>query len=143
MRCAECGQEGTHAFNCSKYTFPSGEFTVRNRPNPPSGVDERMGNISFPNIAYKPGPEIPESAEPEVSHFQNFIDCVRSRKQPNASSEQGHASALLSHLANISFRVGNKKLAFNAKSETFVGAPEANQHLRRTYRAPWAIPDQV
>ena len=29
MKCSECGQEGTHAFNCSKYTFPSGEFTVR------------------------------------------------------------------------------------------------------------------
>ena len=50
---------------------------------------------------------------------------------------------LLSHLANVSFRVGNKKLAFDAKSETFVGAAEANRYLKRTYRAPWVIPDKV
>lgn len=29
------------------------------------------------------------------------------------------------------------KLALDAKTETFVGAPEANQHLKRAYRAPW------
>jgi hypothetical protein len=79
----------------------------------------------------------------DQEHQDNFIDCVRSRRQPNASAEQGHYSALLSHLANVSWRVGNKKLAFDAQTETFVDAPDANRHLKRTYRAPWIVPEKV
>lgn len=76
-------------------------------------------------------------------HIDNFLRCVRERKRPVADVEQGHYSTLLSHLANISYRVGNRKLQFDAKSERFPGAPEANQFLRRTYRQPWVVPEQV
>ena len=79
----------------------------------------------------------------DQEHQDNFIECVRSRRQPNAPAEQGHYSVLLCHLANASFRAGNKKLAFDAKSETFVDAPEANRCLKRAYRAPWTFPDPV
>jgi predicted dehydrogenase len=79
----------------------------------------------------------------DQEHQDNFIDCVRSRRRPNAPAEQGHYSALLCHLANVSYRVGNKKLAFDAKTETFVDSPEAKRHLKRTCRAPWVIPDSV
>ena len=79
----------------------------------------------------------------DQEHQDNFIECVRSRRQPNAPAEQGHYSTLLSHLANISLQVGSKKLIFDAQTETFVGAPEANQHLKRPYRAPWVIPDKL
>jgi predicted dehydrogenase len=79
----------------------------------------------------------------DKEHQDNFLDCVRTRKQPIANVRQGHYSAMLSHLANISFRAGNRKLAFDAATETFKGAPEANQYLKRTYRAPWGIPDAV
>ena len=39
---------------------------------------------------------------------QNFIDCVRSRKAEdlNAPIEEGHISATLVHLANVSYRLG-------------------------------------
>ena len=86
------------------------------------------------------------AASPKQSdqeHQDNFIECVRSRQQPNAPAEQGHYSALLSHLANVSWRMGNRKLTFDAKTETFVGEPEANQYVKRAYRAPWVIPDEV
>ena len=76
-------------------------------------------------------------------HIENFIQCVRDRKRPTSDVEQGHYSTLLSHLANISFRLGNRKLQFDAKSESFPAAPEANQFLRRAYRNPWAVPAEV
>jgi predicted dehydrogenase len=79
----------------------------------------------------------------DQEHQDNFIECVRSRRQPNASAEQGHYSTLLCHLANISRRIGNKKLAFDGKTESFIEAPEANQHLKRAYRSPWVVPDIV
>jgi len=79
----------------------------------------------------------------DAEHIENFIDCIRSRKKPNANAEQGHYSVLLSHLANISYRVGNRKLNFDAKTETFTNCPEANKYLKRKYRKPWVVPDKV
>jgi predicted dehydrogenase len=76
-------------------------------------------------------------------HQDNFIECLRTRQMPNASVEQGHYSALLCHMANISYLVGNQKLTLDPKTETFVNAPEANKHLKRTYREPWVVPEQV
>ena len=77
-------------------------------------------------------------------HIENFLQCVRSGALPNADVEQGHESVLLCHLANAAWRMGNTKLSFDAKSESFPDAPEANRLLRRaSYRAPWVVPDQV
>jgi len=79
----------------------------------------------------------------DKEHQDNFIDCVRTRKKPNADVEQGHYSVLLCHLANISYRVGNRKLTLDPKTESFVNVPEANKYLKRTYRHPWIIPDKI
>jgi predicted dehydrogenase len=75
-------------------------------------------------------------------HFQNFIDCVRSRKRPNADIREGHLSARLCHLGNIATRVG-RRLRFDAKTETFIDDPEANRLLGREYRAPFVVPETV
>ena len=79
----------------------------------------------------------------DKEHKDNFIDCIRTRKKPNANAEVGHQSVLLCHLANISYRVGNKQLEFDAKTETFTNNDEANKYLGRTYREPWVVPDVV
>jgi len=57
--------------------------------------------------------------------------------------EEGHISAALCHMANISYRVGNRKLDFDTSKEAFVGSSEANQLLKRTYRKPWIVPEHV
>ena len=121
-----------------------GQFTPRDRPDSPSGVSYRANNLSFPEIAYHQGPEIPNLDEPETSHFQNFIDCVRSRKREdlNCEVEQGHLSTSLCHLANIAFKTG-RKLDFDPETESFPGDDEANRLLRREYREPYVVPDQV
>ena len=49
----------------------------------------------------------------------------------------------LCHLANISYRVGNRKLAFNGGSETFVDDAEADKYLKANYRKPWVVPEKV
>ena len=41
---------------------------------------------------------------PNQNHMANWIDCVRSRKTPNASVEIGYRSAIAAHMANISYR---------------------------------------
>jgi predicted dehydrogenase len=41
-----------------------------------------------------------------IDHMQNFSDCVRSRKEPNAPIEAGVAAARAGHLANLAIRKG-------------------------------------
>jgi len=72
-------------------------------------------------------------------HARNFIDCVKSRKAPNAEIEIGYQSTLHCHLGNIVARTG-RALKFDAKTETFAGDTEANKLLRREYRKHWATP---
>ncbi len=130
--------------SANRWSTVLGEFAVRNTPDPPSGVSNRLNNVSFPQIAYKAGPAIPDIDGPEISHFQNFVDCVRSRKRENLNCEilQGHMSTALCHLANIAFRTG-RKLTFDPATETFPGDAEANRYLTRKYREPYVVPDQV
>ena len=76
-------------------------------------------------------------------HQDNFIECIRTRKKPNADVEIGHLSVLLFHMANISYRVGNKRLELDPKTERFTNCDEANGYIKRTYRKPWVVPDNV
>jgi hypothetical protein len=76
-------------------------------------------------------------SEMQAAHVENFISCIRSRKRPNADIEEGHISAALCHMANISYRMGNRKLEFDSSKEAFVNDREADHYLKRTYRAPW------
>ena len=76
---------------------------------------------------------------PDPEHQQNFLDCVRTRKTPNADIEEGHRSVLLSHLATISYRLGGEKLVFDAKTERIAGNDEAMKLYKRDYRTPYVI----
>lgn len=76
-------------------------------------------------------------------HKQNFIDCIHSRKKPNADIETGHYSACLIHYASLSNRLGNRALKFDSKAEKFIGDNEANALLKRYYRPPYFIPENV
>jgi predicted dehydrogenase len=79
----------------------------------------------------------------DKEHQDNFIDCIRTRNKPNTDVEIGHLSVLLCHLANISYRVGNLKLEFDPKTETFTNCDQANKYIKREYREPWIVPDNV
>ena len=45
-----------------------------------------------------------EGQTKDLGHMANFVDCVRSRKEPNAPVEIGYRSAVAAHMANISYR---------------------------------------
>jgi myo-inositol 2-dehydrogenase/D-chiro-inositol 1-dehydrogenase len=85
-----------------------------------------------------------EPAENEIrlprsqNHFRNFIDCVRSRQQPIAPIEQAHRSITVSHLGNISLRLG-RDLAWDPNTERFLNDDSANSMLRRPLRSPWSL----
>jgi predicted dehydrogenase len=43
-----------------------------------------------------------------IDHMQNFFDCARSRKEPNAPVETGVAAARAGHIANLAYRRGGQ-----------------------------------
>jgi hypothetical protein len=70
------------------------------------------------------------------SHVRNFLDCVKSRKEPISDLDSAHAVATVCHLANISLRL-SRRVRWDAKNEAILGDNEAAQMLVRPYRAPW------
>ncbi|MDR2027518.1 MAG: Gfo/Idh/MocA family oxidoreductase [Prevotellaceae bacterium] len=71
---------------------------------------------------------------PDEAHLRNFIDCIRSRKTPNASIEQGVLSANMINLANLSYRTGKSALKIDAETGTVTGNVEADTLDKRFYR---------
>ena len=125
-----------------------------------------------------------------IEHQANFIKAMRSRKVSDLRVDilEGHISATLCHIANISYRLGRKQpaekikeaivgnsiltesferclrhlrvndvdlqrepltigpsLMFDQKCEEFTGefSDWANMFVRRNYREPFVVPDQV
>lgn len=75
----------------------------------------------------------------DESHLRNFLDCVRSRKAPNAEIENGFRSVVHCHLANVVARTG-RSVRYDAKSDSVSGDPEAEKLMGREYRNHWATP---
>ncbi|MDX9971698.1 MAG: Gfo/Idh/MocA family oxidoreductase [FCB group bacterium] len=90
------------------------------------------------SIVAKPG----QFAPANTAHIANFVDCVRSRKRPNADIEEGHLSTLYAHYGNIAGRVG-RRLLIDPETEGFQDDEGANALVRREYRQAWAIPESV
>jgi hypothetical protein len=43
-----------------------------------------------------------------IDHLENFFDCVKSRKEPNAPVETGIAAARAGQIGNLAFRRGGQ-----------------------------------
>ena len=69
-------------------------------------------------------------------HFQNFVEAIRTGKQPNSPIEQGHKSVTLLHLGNIAWRVGHELHCDPAIGHIQKDA-EAMKLWRREYERGW------
>jgi predicted dehydrogenase len=67
---------------------------------------------------------------------RDWVDCIRSRKSPLCTLEQGHRVATASNLANMSLRLG-RAIHWDAEKEVVIGDKEAQAACVRPYRAPW------
>ena len=67
---------------------------------PEGKVQRELTHLPEPEIAVK------SAADGTVAHIQNFLDCVRSRKTPNAPITPAVAIARAAHLANLAWRQG-------------------------------------
>ena len=88
----------------------------------------------------KIGPnEIHLYTNPALEH-DDFLKCVKSRKDPYFPVDIGHRVSSVCHLANIMLRLG-RKLKWDPVAEQFIGDPQANEMLDRKRRDPWQLPE--
>jgi predicted dehydrogenase len=71
-------------------------------------------------------------------HKQNFLDCIKSRKDPICNAEIGHRSSTVCHLGNIAMLL-DRPLKWDPQAERFIGDDEANRMTWRPKRAPWSL----
>ncbi len=71
-------------------------------------------------------------------HVRNFIDCMRTRRQPASNPELAQRAHTIAHCANICLRLG-RKVRWNPQTERFVDDADANNMLFRAMRAPWRV----
>jgi predicted dehydrogenase len=72
------------------------------------------------------------------NHHRNFLDCIRSRRDPVAPIEAGLRSQTICCLSDIAIRLG-RKIRWDPRAEKVVGDPEAARQLTRAMRSPWRI----
>ena len=69
---------------------------------------------------------------------RNFLECMRSRKEPICPVEVGHRSNSICVITHLSMKLG-RRLNWDPQAERFVGDDEANALLGCDYRAPWSL----
>jgi predicted dehydrogenase len=75
---------------------------------------------------------------PSTDHRKNWLECIRSRKQPICPPEVGHRTATVCHLGQIGYEL-RRPLKWDPEKEQFVDDAEANKRLDYEYRAKWKI----
>jgi len=73
------------------------------------------------------------------AHLKNWIECLKTRKDPNCTIEMGRLTAIYTHMGNIALRT-NSRLEWNESSKNFGNNPAANALLVPAYRKPWTLP---
>jgi predicted dehydrogenase len=81
--------------------------------------------------------EIHLYTNPEGEH-DDFLKCVKSRKDPYFPVDVGHRVSSVCHLANIAIKLG-RKLKWDPKAERFGNDEQANAMLSRPMRSPWKL----
>ncbi len=89
-------------------------------------------------------PAIPKQGARDAhwDHVANFIECIKSRKEPACPIETGRLAAVYAHMGNIALR-SQSRLVWNAKTNTFGNNPEANALITPVYRKPWSLPKNL
>ena len=73
------------------------------------------------------------------NHQKNFLECVKTRKDPICCIEIGHRSVTMCHLGNLAIRL-NRRIQWDPDKEQMVGDEEAQAWQTRPRRSPYELP---
>lgn len=72
------------------------------------------------------------------NHYQDFVDCVRTRRTPTSPIWSAVQSDFISHLSDIAVRTG-RKIRWDPVKEEIMGDEAASRRLVRPLRSPWRL----
>ena len=87
----------------------------------------------------KDGEPPPQSIEASPGHEREWLDSIKSRKQPSCNVNYHYKVDMAITLANLSYVLG-RSIRFDPKTEKIVGDKQAAKLARPTYRRPWKFP---
>jgi predicted dehydrogenase len=90
------------------------------------------------SILKEPLSNTDERVYPSENHARNWLDCIRSRKDPICTAEIGARSAAICHLANIGYAL-RRPLKWDPEKEEFPTDSEANKLLDYSMRGEWKL----
>jgi len=113
-----------------------GNYTASASDPVSQGNNAKALDASDPKILQSViGPEEIHLYESE-EHHGNWLDCIKSGKQPLSPAEIGHRACSVCLVSHVAMKVGSK-LEWDPKAERFINDDEANTHLSRPQRAPY------
>ncbi len=71
-------------------------------------------------------------------HYTDFLNAMKTRKQPLSTVEIGHRTTSLCMIVNLCYEL-NRKLVWNPEKEEFVNDSEANKLRSNVIRAPYSL----
>jgi predicted dehydrogenase len=138
-----CGPRGTLAIGRSGFLVTPDPLIRPENAIPqftgahPTGGPQRIQVTGPPRPRTAPVEDRSGNSRQQLqTHVRNFLDCVKSRRQPLSDLESAHRVASACHLANLSLRLG-RKIRWDARREEILEDSEAARWLVRPYRPPW------
>jgi len=83
----------------------------------------------------------PESIPPSPGHEREWLDSIKSRKEPSCGVNYHYKVSLALTLASLAYKLG-RSVRFDPKTEKIVGDKQAARLARPVYRRPWKFPAQ-
>jgi predicted dehydrogenase len=80
-----------------------------------------------------------QTIPPSPGHEREWLDCMKTRKQPSCNVSYHCKLDVAIGLANISYKLG-REVKFDPKTRRVVGDKEAAAAARPEYRDPWKFP---
>ena len=75
---------------------------------------------------------------PADNHVREFLNCIKSRQQPQSTAESAHRSITACHCSNIALRL-NRPVTWDPEREEFPGDEAANRMRYRVMREPFTV----
>ena len=138
------------------YQFPKFAMTWEHRFNNGRGLDGGEGHgtefigtngtLIVDRNGYKYMNEKKDAEQPpaaqrqESTHWENFVDCIKTRNKPSSDIVSMAKTTMLCHLGNIALQSG-KTIRWDAKAQDIANRSDVRNCIsyEREYRKPWKL----
>ena len=75
---------------------------------------------------------------PATYHVRDFLDCVKTRRQPKGNADAACNAHIACHAANIALHLG-RQVKYDNVTHRFIDDEQANRLRSEALREPWRL----